>query len=72
MTDAEKVLLCSKVEEAMFLNWPETDVEAVGVCQRDRCFQMSELAGDYDAEALLVWYGRSSDDAHAWNRITRI
>ena len=56
----------------MFLNWPETDVEAVGVCQRDRCFQMSELAGDYDAEALLVWYGRSSDDAHAWNRITRI
>lgn len=34
MTDAEKVLLCSKVEEAMFLNWPETDVEAVGVCQK--------------------------------------
>lgn len=38
MTDAEKVLLCSKVEEAMFLNWPETDVEAV----RSALYQMAE------------------------------
>ena len=56
----------------MFLNWPETDVEAVGVCQRDRCFQMSELAGVYAAEALLIRYGvnRSicpGDDARAWH-----
>ena len=39
---------------------------------RDRCFQMSELSGDYAAEALLICYGvnrsgRPGDDARAWH-----
>lgn len=48
MTDAEKVLLCSKVEEAMFLNWPETDVEAVAQGIVDDVERNNPLLGTKD------------------------